>query len=70
MVLLIGCSEFDVWGWGLSPTDTGHLSGIGLFDNLDYEERETWTAGLWRSGSDAVGVRDFGGPVSDHSIKS
>ncbi len=55
--------------WGVFPTGTGVFSGIGLFDKLMIEERETWTAGLWRSGSDA-GDKDFGGPVSGHSLKS
>jgi hypothetical protein len=34
--------------WGLLPTDAG-VAGIGLFDKLMIEERETWTAELWRS---------------------
>jgi hypothetical protein len=55
--------------WGEFPTDTGLLSGIGLFDKLIIEERETWTAELWRLCGDARD-KDFGGSVSGHSIKS
>jgi hypothetical protein len=55
--------------WGLALTDTGPVSGIGFFDKLMIEERETWTAELWRSCGDARG-KDFGGPVSGHSVKA
>ena len=54
--------------WGAFPTGAG-FSGIGLFDKLIIEERETWTAELWRSCGDARG-KDFGGPVSGHSVNS
>jgi len=55
--------------WGASPTDTEIVSGFGLFDKLIIEERETWTAELWRSGGNARG-KDFGGPVSSCSVNS
>lgn len=55
--------------WGSLPTDEGTISGFGLFDKLIIEERETWTAELWRSSGNARG-KDFGGPVSSHSVKS
>ena len=55
--------------WGFGFTGFGLVSGAGFFDKLMIEERETWTAGLWRSGSDA-GDKDFGGPVSGHSVNS
>ncbi len=55
--------------WGLALTDAGPVSGIGLFDKLMIEERETWTAELWRSCGDARG-KDFGGPVSGYSVKA
>jgi hypothetical protein len=61
--------QFLARQWGMFPTDTGVFSGIGLFDKLMIEERETWTAELWRSCGDA-GDKDFGGPVSGHSLKS
>jgi hypothetical protein len=54
--------------WGEFPTDAG-LTGIGLFDKLIIEERETWTAELWRLCGNARD-KDFGGPVSGHSVKS
>ena len=54
--------------WGVFPTDAG-LTGIGLFDKLNIEERETWTAELWRLCGNARD-KDFGGPVSGHSVKS
>jgi hypothetical protein len=55
--------------WGASPTDEEIVSGFGLFDKSIIEERETWTAELWRSGGNARG-KDFGGPVSSCSVKS
>ena len=55
--------------WGVFPTDTEIVSGFGLFDKLIIEERETWTAELWRSSGNARG-KDFGGPVSSCSVKS
>ena len=55
--------------WGASLTDTEIVSEFGLFDKLIIEERETWTAELWRSSGNARG-KDFGGPVSSHSVKS
>jgi hypothetical protein len=55
--------------WGLFPAGTGIFSGNGLFDKLMIEERETWTAELWRSSGNARD-KDFGGPVSGHSVKS
>jgi hypothetical protein len=54
---------------GDSPTDSWSRSGVGLFDKLIIEERETWTAELWRSCGNARD-KDFGGPVSGHSVKS
>jgi hypothetical protein len=54
--------------WGAFPTGTGAFSGAGLFDKLIIEERETWTAELWRSCGNARDI-DFGGPVSSHSVK-
>jgi hypothetical protein len=53
----------------MSPTDEETISGFGLFDKLIIEERETWTAELWRAGGNASG-KDFGGPVSSCSVKS
>jgi hypothetical protein len=50
------------------PTNAG-MAGVGLFDKLMIEERETWTAELWRSSGNARG-KDFGGPVSGHSVKA
>jgi hypothetical protein len=55
--------------WGASPTDPETISGFGLFDKLIIEERETWTAELWRSSENARD-KDFGGPVSSCSVKS
>jgi len=55
--------------WGSLPTDEGTISGFGLFDKSIIEERETWTAELWRSCGNARD-KDFGGPVSSRSIKS
>ena len=55
--------------WGLGFTGSGVISGVGFFDKLMIEERETWTAELWRSCGDARG-KDFGGPVSGHSVNS
>jgi len=55
--------------WGLASTGAGSISRIGFFDKLMIEERETWTAELWRSCGDARG-KDFGGPVSGHSVKA
>jgi hypothetical protein len=55
--------------WGSLPTDSRIISGFGLFDKLIIEERETWTAELWRSSGNARDI-DFGGPVSSHSLKS
>jgi hypothetical protein len=55
--------------WGSFPTDEGTIPGIGLFDKLKIEERETWTAELWRSSGNARD-KDFGGSVSSHSLKS
>jgi len=55
--------------WGAFPTIAGVFSGGGLFDKLNIEERETWTAEFWRSCGNA-GQKDFGGPVSSHSVKS
>ena len=42
-------------------------AGSGLFDKLIIEERETWTAELWRPYSN-VGFKDFGGSVSIRMI--
>jgi hypothetical protein len=55
--------------WGFGFTGIGVFAGTGFFDKLMIEERETWTAELWRSCGDARG-KDFGGPVSGHSVKS
>jgi hypothetical protein len=55
--------------WGSFPTDEGTIPEFGLFDKLNIEERETWTAELWRSSGNARD-KDFGGPVSSHSVKS
>ena len=55
--------------WGLFPTDAGSISWVGFFDKLIIEERETWTAELWRSSGNARD-KDFGGPVSGRSVKS
>jgi len=55
--------------WGSGSTDEGMIPGFGLFDKLNIEERETWTAELWRLCGNARG-KDFGGPVSSCSIKS
>jgi hypothetical protein len=43
--------------WGASPTDEEIISGFGLFDKLIIEERETWTAELWRSSGNARGTK-------------
>ncbi len=55
--------------WGFPYTDAGSVSRVGFFDKLMIEERETWTAELWRSSGNARD-KDFGGPVSGHSLKS
>ena len=55
--------------WSVRSTDEGIIPGFGLFDKSNIEERETWTAELWRSSGNARDI-DFGGPVSSHSVKS
>ena len=69
MVELISCPQLLDMKWGSGSTGSGVISGIGFFDKLMIEERETWTAELWRSCGDARG-KDFGGPVSGHSVNS
>jgi hypothetical protein len=54
------------WKWGLDLTGFAPHARAGLFDKLVIEERETWTAELWRPCGNA-GHQDFGGPVSSHS---
>ena len=54
---------------GFGSTDTRRFTWIGFFDKLMIEERETWTAELWRSSGNARD-KDFGGPVSGHSVNS
>ncbi len=49
-------------------TGAGFLFGDGLFDKLKIEERETWTAELWRLCGNAEN-KDFGGHVSSRSVK-
>jgi hypothetical protein len=69
LIALIKRPQLLTRKWGASPTDEETISGFGLFDKLIIEERETWTAELWRSSSNARG-KDFGGPVSSCSVKS
>ena len=69
MVALISCPQLLDMTWGLGFTGSGMISGTGFFDKLMIEERETWTAELWRSSGNARG-KDFGGPVSSCSVKS
>ena len=66
MVGTISCPQLLEWKWGDRLTG---VYGAGLFDKLKLEERETWTAELWRSCGDARG-KDFGGPVSGCSVNS
>ena len=68
MIIEISCPQLLTRKWGMFPTGAG-LTGIGLFDKLIIEERETWTAELWRLCGNARD-KDFGGPVSGHSVKS
>jgi hypothetical protein len=53
--------------WDAFPAVARGFSSAGLFDKLIIEERETWTAELWRLCGNARD-RDFGGPVSSRSI--
>jgi hypothetical protein len=69
LVGLISCPQLLDMKWGSGFTGFGVFAGTGFFDKLMIEERETWTAELWRSCGDARG-KDFGGPVSGHSVNS
>ena len=69
MIALISGPQLLNRMWGSFPTDEEVILGFGLFDKLNIEERETWTAELWRSSGNARD-KDFGGPVSSHSVKS
>jgi hypothetical protein len=68
LIETISFPQFLNWMWGSLPTGAVGFCA-GLFDKLMIEERETWTAELWRLGRNAWG-KDFGGPVSSRSIKS